>query len=114
VIYLSATSTTLLANGISTTTISSNVIYDLRGWPLLEGTLLTVISTDTNGNPIGYLPADQSTSNRGKQLSVNSDGKLIFDFRAGTTAGVATINVYVGYGKSALEGLLGTINITLQ
>ena len=85
------------------------------GWPLLTGTKLTITSTNQNGQPIGQLPEDAQPSYRGKQLAVNSQGKLSFTFRAGNTPGVATIRVYVDYSKSATipQGLLGQVQVTL-
>ncbi|RPI77032.1 MAG: hypothetical protein EHM45_10740 [Desulfobacteraceae bacterium] len=82
---------------------------------MLKGTKLTVTATDENGQPTGQLPDDAQPSYRGKQLAVNSQAKLSFTYKAGTTPGVATIRIYVDYGKSATipQNLLGQVQITL-
>jgi hypothetical protein len=114
-INLQSSSSSIPANGQATVTITSDVIKDRMGWPLLAGTKLTVTATNENGQPIGQLPEDAQPSYRGKQLAVNSQAKLSFTYRAGNTPGVATIRVYVDYGKSATipQGLLGQVQVTL-
>jgi len=102
-INLTSTANTITANGQSTVTITSDVIKDRMGWPLLASLSLPVTTT------LGSLPD-------GGSVVVNSEGRVSFSFRAGNQQGTAIIRVFAfrkdaGFGLP--EGLLGQTSITL-
>jgi hypothetical protein len=102
-IHLVSSASTVPANGQSTVTITSDVIKDRMGWPLLSGLPLPATTT------LGSLPG-------GSNVIVNSEGKVVFTFKAGNQTGTAVIRVYVGRkdgGYGIPEGILGEVSITL-
>ncbi len=76
----------LVADGSSTTTITSSVITDEFGNQVSEGTLVTV--TRTSGT---IITPDADTNLAGRQIAVSAQGTISFDLQAPTVAATATV-----------------------
>ncbi len=77
----------ILADGSSTSIITSSIILDAYGNTVAEGELITVTATDGT-----IVTADADTNIDGDQIAVAADGTISFEVQSSTTANTATIN----------------------
>lgn len=108
---LTANPSGLPADGISTATVTSSVIRDSEGNNVGANRRFTVSVSPATFGEITDNDADPGTP--GKQIQTNSQSRLNFTFRAGTTGGVATVNVNSGLGATGSVNIsLGSLNIS--
>jgi hypothetical protein len=112
-IILTSTADTIRANETDMITISSDPIKDSKSWPVLNGTILIVTVTDQSGNSIGQIIEGVLYYRGGRRIAVNSEGKLVFTYKAGNTQGIATIRVWADYGKTGPAMQIGEKQITI-
>ena len=108
-INLLADPTVLPADGMSLSTISSDVVYDADSNPVAEYTLFTV-QTD-----LGEITStDVSSIDPGIQVAADEFGKISFVFKAPLTGGTAQINARSTEGGNAygdIDIIIASFNI---
>ncbi|MGH7492005.1 MAG: hypothetical protein ACREOO_06380, partial [bacterium] len=109
-VALTATPSGLPADGASLATIISSVTRDAEGNNVGPNRRFSVaVQPPTHGE---ITDADVDPATPGKQIQTNAQSQLSFTFRAGTTGGVATVNVNSGLAANGSVNInLGSLNI---
>lgn len=109
VVTLAPARTGLPADGVSTSQVTSTAILDAEGNNVGPNRRFTVaIVPPTYGD---ITESDVDPVAPGKQINTNAQGQLVFTFRAGTTGGIATVNVNSGLASGSTQITLGSLNI---
>ena len=109
VVTLTPVRSGLPADGVSTTQITSTAILDAEGNNVGANRRFTVaVVPPTYGD---ITDSDVDPVAPGKQINTNAQGQLVFTFRAGTTGGIATVNVNSGLASGSTQITLGSLNI---
>ncbi len=109
-ITLTANPSGLPSDGASLSQITSDVILDAENNPVGAGKLFSVTITPANLGQIATPDADPGTA--GHQIATLANGTLDFSFQAGTSGGVATVNVSGGLAAGGNTQIsLGSLSI---
>ncbi len=109
VVTLTPARTGLPADGASTSQITSTAILDAEGNNVGPNRRFTVAIVPPTYGDITENDVDPGTP--GKQINTNAQGQLVFTFRAGTTGGIATVNVNSSNASGSTQITLGSLNI---
>jgi len=109
VVTLTPTRTGLPADNTSTTQITSTAILDAEGNNVGANRRFTVAIVPATYGDITDSDVDPVAP--GKQINTNAQGQLVFTFRAGSTGGIATVNVNSGLASGSTQITLGSLNI---